>query len=366
MFRRLLRSGFTLIELLVVIAIIAILIGLLVPAVQKVREAAARTQCLNNLKQIGLAAMNYESTYKVLPPGSLVSPNSVGNGYTFGQPYAGPYTGTLAFLLPYVEQGNVYKQLDPTLFKFGTTTGAWAYWTPPFDYQSGVPGQYVNGTGYNQVCSAFIPTYVCPSDTADQPVSNDYPNGGIIDAYFVAPNGPVNTIWIDYVADKPQYPTFGSNLGPSNYIASAGFMGQSSGDQKVNAPAPAPPAPYTSGPYYQSSKTKIGAIRDGTSNTIGFGETFGGTNIGPRDFRLSWMGAGSMPTKYALPTTTQWYTFGSNHTGIVQFAFCDGSVRPMSQGIVRSTAVNSTQYLLFQYAAGMNDGQVVDYTQLGQ
>src|SRR5262245_21710643 len=119
MFRRLLRSGFTLIELLVVIAIIAILIGLLVPAVQKVREAAARTQCENNLKQIALAALNYESTYKVLPPGGLNSPKAVNvNPQYVIAPDAGPYTGTLAFLLPYIEQGNVYNRLDPNLFRF--------------------------------------------------------------------------------------------------------------------------------------------------------------------------------------------------------------------------------------------------------
>src|SRR5262249_43597895 len=162
----------------------------------------------NNLKQIALAALNYESTYKVLPPGGLVSPNSVNVNpqYVSGPPYAGPYTGALAFLLPYVEQGNVYNKLDPGLFKFGTTTGAWAYNTPPFDFNSGVTP--TNGTGYPQVCNSFIPTFVCPSDNADQSVSATYPNGGIIDAYWTEQG----SIWIDFVADVPSIPQFGAGL----------------------------------------------------------------------------------------------------------------------------------------------------------
>src|SRR5205823_1304658 len=98
------RSGFTLIELLVVIAIIAILIGLLVPAVQKVREAAARAQCQNNLKQIGLSMHNYESTFKRFPVGGLSSPISAGG--------AASNATALIQLLPYVEQANIYNQAD--------------------------------------------------------------------------------------------------------------------------------------------------------------------------------------------------------------------------------------------------------------
>src|SRR5262245_10843060 len=101
------RKGFTLIELLVVISVISILIGLLLPAVQKVREAAARIQCQNNLHQIGLALHNYHDAKQAFPPGYVATVP-----YTDGATDTTPGWGWAAYLLPYIEQDNLFRQLN--------------------------------------------------------------------------------------------------------------------------------------------------------------------------------------------------------------------------------------------------------------
>jgi hypothetical protein len=322
-------------------------------------------QCANNLKQISLAAHNYDSAIGHLPPGSNVSPNAVNANpqYVFGPPEAGPYTSVLAYLLPYVEQDNVYRGLynwvwDPSLpattqqpgslFQLNTTAGAWAYNTPVYDFNGGVPPQFVNGTGFYHGPDgisgpdAHIKTFECPADNPYGPLKV-YPNGGPIDAYWCYQG----SIWIDYIADQPHY---GHEAGASNYIANAGYLGSDTSATAVK---------YI-GPYYQNSQTKIVEIQDGTSNTIAFGETLGGDGPpNPRNFRMTWMGAGNMPSAWGLPDPPHWYSYGSKHTAVVQFGYCDGSVRGIRKGI---SGAARTQFI---YASGMVDGQVIDFSQLG-
>ncbi len=153
--------AFTLIELLVVIAIIAILIALLVPAVQKVREAAARAQCQSNLKEIGLAAHSYESVNRRLPPGYNGAKTEANGLVESAAPPSDPNyiscpaVGVLAYLLPYLEQDNVYQlffsgsdPVPPDFFSIATTQT-----TPWFGYGNCV-----------QAAFAHIPTFLCPQD----------------------------------------------------------------------------------------------------------------------------------------------------------------------------------------------------------
>jgi prepilin-type N-terminal cleavage/methylation domain-containing protein/prepilin-type processing-associated H-X9-DG protein len=127
------RPAFTLIELLVVIAIIAILVGLLVPAVQKVREAAARAQCQNNLKQLGLACHSYHDSYKRFPPGYTAAA-----AYSDGATDTAPGWGWAAYLLPYIEQAPLYRQIN---------------------FSQPIQGQ--------AAAQAVIPLLLCPSDQVD-------------------------------------------------------------------------------------------------------------------------------------------------------------------------------------------------------
>jgi prepilin-type N-terminal cleavage/methylation domain-containing protein len=289
------RAAFTLIELLVVIAIIAVLIGLLLPAVQKVREAASRMKCSNNLKQLGLAAHNYEGAYGCLPPGI--------NYYD---------VGTLTYLLPYIEQGNIYNQI--------TAYNA-AYLTPG---TFGASAWFNDGT-MRAIATNKIKTFQCPSDN----VESLTPTNGTFG--YLGENGG----------------SFGGSdpYGRTNYAPNNGFRGGL--DASYNGVTYLPP-------YYRNSTTTLVSITDGTSNTAAFGEYLGLEVAGTRRAVCAWMGMGgawSSDTGLGSPPSTFLYQFAGKHTGVVMFVLCDGSVRPVKQG------VSLTTFLAF---LGCADGQVYD------
>src|SRR5262245_46397429 len=229
------RSGFTLIELLVVIAIIAILIGLLLPAVQKVREAAARMKCQNNLKQCGLAAHNYESAHGFLPPGAGPTPAA--------QPAANSRASLQAVILAYVEQANKYNQFN-------------------LDYDVNNNG----GTPHSNAAARQqdVPIYLCPSDPSNATITA---TGNLADVPPV-PAGP---------AGRSNY--FG-NIGAQAYVAGA-QDGQYGGLFYYLPRAGAQPNPQG---------VRITEILDGTSNTAMFSEVRRGRNSAgtydPQDVRL--------------------------------------------------------------------------------
>jgi len=289
------RSGFTLIELLVVIAIIAILIGLLVPAVQQVRAAADRATCQNNLKQVGIAAHNYHDAYKRFPPGINLPISSASGGvfptntlYTSGKigqpPFPGQFISWAESLLPYIEQTNLQKSLDLT------------------------QREYANCNGPNSTGAQVIQILICPSDKLTTLVST-YTTGGV--TYYFGMN------------------SYGANGGTRSWYITA---------------------MTTNGVFWINSKVRVTDIIDGSSNTFLFGEryhfdpnwaniaTLGGwawaNYNAPQDYIFST----PQPVNYMVPqvSPTQAQTddrtaaFGSGHTGGANFCFGDGSVRFLS------------------------------------
>jgi prepilin-type N-terminal cleavage/methylation domain-containing protein len=305
------RLAFTLIELLVVIAIIAVLIGLLLPAVQKVREAAARMACQNNLKQIGLGLHNYHDANGALPPGHER------RGGTISAPIY--YANWCIRLLPYVEQSALYSQYNLNLPNDDPANAAvrltpLSVYTCPSDingktimtpgsFASGRPTgiQYMSST-YRGVAGSINPNAPAPCATCSPPAWGGYPDE--LQSLIRTPPG----------------------------LATRGVL-------------------HGTDDWNGLSRETLTAISDGTSNTLLAGEraTATTTNRGTfwaNSFNLYSLSVASATSASLLPDynacvtalagADAWpckYGWGSFHTGVNNFALCDGSVRSISVNI---------------------------------
>jgi prepilin-type N-terminal cleavage/methylation domain-containing protein/prepilin-type processing-associated H-X9-DG protein len=328
------RGGFTLIELLVVIAIIAVLIGLLLPAVQKVREAAARASCQNNLKQLGIAMHNYATTRPngkfpagLIHPGRMAVPGAIpysgaeANFTGDGQYMVYNHSGFIA-LLPHIEQEALFRA-----YNYGSIASAQNLSPYPLGNNAAYPA--------NLAVAAYpLKMLGCPSDEDPLPV---VPNG----------TDPTAVSRSNYLLNGGLPASF------SGVSAFANFTSVEQGPQYASMPK------SVRGAFGVDGSGSPGNMKDGASNTIAIGESkqihagTTGEQVAPF-WGVGIFGAvlgqadASTPTPNAKtgvcadnptgpPVCQGPGGFGSHHAGVTNFLFADGSVRPINDGINAGT-----------------------------
>jgi prepilin-type N-terminal cleavage/methylation domain-containing protein len=315
------RQGFTLVELLVVIAIIGILVALLLPAIQAAREAARRSECSNNLKQLGLAMQNYEDTFKRYPHHGLYLNAGTGSQHS-NNPYSWSNASKgsmLVKLLPFVEESALYD-----LFDFEQTATAW---NPGNLEDTRVTG--IVGSGDRVRDTVLVDSYACPSrahpdDVGHSHISNYAPSMGA-QRMLWTPNDPCSS----------QY--------PGNLFGTGGATHGNTNDQN-----------QISGVVSRGLwAARFRDITDGTSNVICMGEILPNYSDHQRNgwlhFNSLWaqttsplnyreVNANGMPPIYT-GNCADWnrhsvtWGFRSEHPGTVGFVFCDGSVHHLPDTI---------------------------------
>jgi prepilin-type N-terminal cleavage/methylation domain-containing protein/prepilin-type processing-associated H-X9-DG protein len=336
-------SGFTLIELLVVIAIIGILIALLLPAVQKIREAAARMQCSNNLKQLGLALHNYHDAYQRFPPGRKSTASSEGYGMpTYASDPVLLNMHGLVLLLPFIEQGPLYQQFNLNATFGNFTSKSLNQPGPSPTSKFATPDAVASGNA--ALSSVKINLLLCPSDNGDPTIAPS--------PYYSPDLGQTGIR-----ATKTSYDFISNSAGVGyfNY-----WSNSSLGTRYM---------------FGENSTTRITDVTDGTSNTLMMGEQtlrlyngvtsswaytgwvsvgidpVGGWNTTYPAQGLNIWNYNNNPSPNNTPgQRASWYNAASLHAGGVNFVFADGSVHFINQTI----DVQSLTYL-----SRMADGQVI-------
>jgi prepilin-type N-terminal cleavage/methylation domain-containing protein/prepilin-type processing-associated H-X9-DG protein len=361
------RRGFTLIELLVVIAIIGILIALLLPAVQKIREAAANLQCKNNMHQLGLAAHNYHDANGHFPAGSICrrGTNTTGPGNAGTVSY---YDTWAIALLPYIEQGNLYNLWNPNIPNIISDADAIKFFG-------------TTGTNFVAMRQSNVKVYNCPSDASAGLGFTPYPPDSGNDYLTLdgtGPHGPgpysgKQPVGAGYPY-TPAYPLFapstyrcvsGASYGGADWWSKPNNPDDGGGDENWDDAAQVPGllahfpgdrgVMHATAPTIGASWETFGSISDGTSNTLMFGEYATRTQPGRRTFwayaytsynqslvtfnapwtlMADFQACSSFASPFHVNGSNQCKrAWGSFHTGGLNFAFCDGSVHTISRNV---------------------------------